>query len=249
MSTWLTDLTPAVPARRIARIVAIPHAGGWSSSFLPWRASLPADTGLFVAELPGRGARSAETNAASLNQIVTGIAQEIAALPAASTTLLGHSFGAIVAYEVARYLEQHGEPATQLVVSARQPPCFPSVAPFSYRQDDEVLIRHLINLGGMDARIRDRPEALRHFLPAIRADLELLETHRRPPRPCTTPIVAVHADQDPVVDGDRLPLWNLETTSIFQFRTIPGDHFAIYRPENLPRLLQHRGDPRASRSA
>lgn len=244
--TWLVAYREVPNRRRRRHVIAVPHAGGWASSFKPWRTSVGDSTHFSVASLPGRGIRAEEPSATSMEAIVEPLAEDLLAQPDVPITVVGHSFGSIVAYELARKLEACGRPPELLVVSGRQPPCFPSVPPFAFRSDDEQLVGRLVDMGGMDAKLRHRMDVARKFLPAIRADLELLETHRRPLAPTEVNITAVHAEDDPVVDGRRLCLWSLETVGAFRQVSIPGGHFALYESQYVTRLLRsqwaHQGE-------
>lgn len=211
-----------------ARIVALPHAGGWPSAFQSWRRVLPENVELLVAQLPGRGVRGDEPPLRRVAPIVAGLTSAVADLDPLPTVVLGHSFGSVLGYELTKRMEQHGIAPELLAVSARQPPCFPSRPPFAHQGSDEELLRHLVDIGGISPDLLTRPGLVVTALGAIRADLEALETYGRPLTGTAVPILSLGATDDPVVIAERLHLWSVETTGAFRRRMFAGGHFYLY---------------------
>lgn len=209
--------------------MVLPHAGGWPSAFRSWIDLVPDDVELLAAQLPGRGARSAEEPLRRTEPIVAALSAELSARTPLPTVVLGHSFGSVLAYELTRALELRGTPPRLVVVSARQPPCFPSRPPYSHELPDDELVRHVHRIGGAPDGVADPRAVLRPSLRAIRADLEALETYRRPPAGTSVPILALCATDDPIVIAERMWLWSVETTSEFDRLSFGGGHFFLYR--------------------
>ncbi|MFH8725065.1 thioesterase II family protein [Streptomyces termitum] len=212
------------------RVVALPHAGGWPSAFRSWWQVLPEDVECLVAQLPGRGARIGEPSLTRVAPMVEALARELAEREPLPYAVVGHSFGSVLGYELTRAMERKGLPPERLAVSARQPPCFPGLPPFAHLRTDAELLDHLTDIGGMSPELRDRADLVGPSLRAIRADLEAMETHRRPRTGTAVPILALAAVDDPVVIGDRMHLWSLETSGGFAHRTFTGGHFYLYEP-------------------
>ncbi|OII62020.1 thioesterase [Streptomyces sp. CC53] len=214
------------------RLVALPHAGGWPSAFRSWWQVLPEDVECVVAQLPGRGARINEPLVNRVEPMVDALVRGLAELEPLPYAVIGHSFGSVLGYELTRALEEKGLPPTVLAVSARQPPCFPSEPPFAHLRTDEELLEHLMDMGGMAPGLMHRADLVGPSLRAIRADLEAMETYVRPRSGTRVPILALGAVDDPVVIGDRMHLWTLETSGGFDHRTFTGGHFYLYTPAN-----------------
>ncbi|MCM3849805.1 alpha/beta fold hydrolase [Pseudonocardia sp. DR1-2] len=233
MTGWLTALGRrsgrADRPAPVGRIVVLPHAGGWPSAFRSWMDLVPHDVELLAAQLPGRGPRSAEEPLRRTGPIVAALADALAARDPLPTVVVGHSFGSVLAYELTRSLERRGAAPRLVAVSARQPPCFPSRPPYSHCLPDDELVRHVHRIGGAPDGVADVGRLLRPSLPAIRADLEALETYRRPPTGTSIPIVALCATDDPIVIAERMFLWSVETTSGFRRLSFDGGHFYLYR--------------------
>ncbi|WP_017570416.1 thioesterase II family protein [Nocardiopsis halotolerans] len=236
MSNWLIPLSRNDRPTR-GRVVALPHAGGWPSAFAPWRPLLPDDVDLLVAQLPGHGARLSEEPLRRVEPMVAGLVEELAEHGDLPTVVVGHSSGSVLGYALSRALEASGRPPRLLVVSARQPPCFPDTPPFAHRRPDAELLEHLVMIGGVSTRLAERREMIGPILAAVRADLEAMETYGRPATETAVPVLAVGAADDPVVVTRRMPLWSLETTGGFRWELFEGDHFSFYGPETTARVL------------
>ncbi|MFE1961905.1 thioesterase II family protein [Streptomyces sp. NPDC059479] len=220
----------AVALRPRLRLIALPHAGGWPSAFRSWRQVLPEDVEFLVGQLPGRGPRTEEPAARRVEPLVEGLSRAVAELEPLPYAILGHSFGSVLGYELAKAMEQKGLPPRLLAVSARQPPCFPSEPPFAHLRTDAELLAHLVEMGGISRELISRTDLVRPALRAIRADLEAMETYRRPLTGTSVPILSLGAVDDPVVVAERLHLWSLETTGTFTRRMFTGGHFYLYAP-------------------
>ncbi|WP_331728495.1 thioesterase domain-containing protein [Streptomyces sp. NBC_00158] len=234
--------TGPVPGHRVRprfRIVALPHAGGWPSAFRSWWQVLAEDVECVIAQLPGRGARINEPPLTRVEPLVEALARDLAELEPLPYAVIGHSFGSVLGYELTRAMEQKGLPPAVLAVSARQPPCFPSEPPFAHLRDDAELMGHLTDIGGMSPGLLDRADLMRPSLRAIRADLEAMETYRRPLSGTRVPILALSAVDDPVVIDDRMHLWSLETSGGFGRQTFTGGHFYLYTPANAATVAAH----------
>lgn len=246
-----TGAGPGTRPRPRFRVVALPHAGGWPSAFRSWWQVLPEDVECVVAQLPGRGARINEPLVTRVEPLVDALVRGLAELDPMPYAVIGHSFGSVLGYELTRAMEHGGLPPTLLAVSARQPPCFPSEPPFAHLRSDAALLDHLVDMGGMSPGLVDRADLVRSSLRAIRADLEAMETYRRPPFGTGVPILALGAVDDPVVIDERMHLWSLETSGGFSRQTFTGGHFYLYTPTNaaavaarlIPGLDHPRSEP------
>ena len=91
------------------RLFCVPHAGGGASLFRHWQSGLPEDLDVCGIQLPGRENRSRETPLSDLASIVRGLGQarcDPAAL-SGPFVFFGHSMGALIAFELVRWLQVH----------------------------------------------------------------------------------------------------------------------------------------------
>ena len=86
------------------RLIAFPHAGASATAYREWQ--LPAPYELWAFQPAGRGQRFSEPEASSLRELVNDVVDALR--PTLDTgvpvAFFGHSFGCIVAVEVARRL-------------------------------------------------------------------------------------------------------------------------------------------------
>ncbi|NEP01487.1 MAG: hypothetical protein F6K58_23085, partial [Symploca sp. SIO2E9] len=111
------------------RLFCLPYAGGGSSIFRLWHRELTSNIELCPIELPGRENRIREKPISNL-EVLTEKLVEIF-LPHADKpfALFGHSMGALIAYELARKLQQKNINPVYLFVSGRQAPNIPELYP------------------------------------------------------------------------------------------------------------------------
>ena len=238
-SRWL------VPIRRwdspTRRVIGVPHAGGWPTSFMTWRESMPAGVDLFITQFPGRGGLLHEEPVASISELVDGMITALEPLLSLPYVLVGHSFGSVVCYELVRQLRQLGYPLPEkLIVSARQAPHIPSKPPFIHHKNDDDLALYLDRIGGIPSVVAQREELLSLILRTVRADFQALELYDyQPQMPLEISTTVIGAVDDPIVPQTVLASWGQHVVDAIDVAWMRGGHFYIYQQNNVQRLLQH----------
>jgi len=217
------------------RLFCFPHAGGWSGSYAPLVEH--ADEGLELAllEIPGRGTCTRETTAASVESLASRLGEVIARRfeDGPRVAFLGHSMGALVAYEVQHWLLGHvGRGAEALVLSSCRPPD-QIVEHLEYRPEDlgndEFLVRRLRQMGNTPDELLAHEEMRELVLGHYRHDLALLCAYRHRPRP---PLLAqVHVlggSSDPFVPAPVLGGWQRHAAAPITVDVISGGHFHLH---------------------
>ncbi|MFG2723373.1 thioesterase II family protein [Streptomyces sp. NPDC048416] len=224
-SDWIQRFHPAPDAEN--RLVCFPHAGGAASYFHPVSAMLSPGIDVLAVQYPGRQDRRTEPPVASVEELARHATAALRPWADRPLTLLGHSMGAMVAFEVARLLTADGAAPLSVIVSGRR-------APTSVRQenvhqrDDEGFVAEMERLGGSDPRVFEDPELRALFLPVIRADYRAVETYRYRPGPSLTcPILALLGESDPMATVAETRAWAERTTASFELRTYAGGHFYL----------------------
>ncbi|MBV9450340.1 MAG: thioesterase [Streptosporangiaceae bacterium] len=220
--TWLVSRAPRAAAT--VSLYCFPHTGGAPGEYARWSDDLP---GVRVRALrpPGRGSRLYEPRFARMEELVDAVVSAVTF--ERPFVLLGHSLGALVAFEVARLLRDRGKPPPErMIVSACPAPRLigPRPAPRHLLSDHELLAEIERVSGPLPAEIRDDPQLLANSLQAFRADLEMLDTYiYRACDPFDYPISAIAGADDEA--GTRMPGWRDHTTRSFELRRFTGAHF------------------------
>lgn len=211
----------------LARLVCYPHAGGGPMVFRGWPRGLAPDVEVWNVTLPGRAGRAAEPFARDWGPLVEDFAEAIADDVPEPVALFGHSLGAALAFEVARALTRLGAPPAHLFVSARDAPDTPQ--PHEVPETDEELIDEVDRAySGVPDAVRGSRELLQHFLPILRADLELAVAYEfAPGRPLGCPITALAGSTDPTTTRSGLEAWAAHTSAGFELLEMPGGHFYL----------------------
>ncbi|SHN15616.1 thioesterase II family protein [Streptomyces yunnanensis] len=243
---WLRRLRPgpAHPAAGAARVVCFPHAGGGAGTYRPLATAVAARTvgdrphEVLAIQYPGRNDRIREARVEDLRALAAGAHRAVAALADRPLVLLGHSMGALVAYEVARLLERDGTGPAHLVVSGAWAPSRVRGGTVHLR-DDDGLIDEIRRTRGTDPRLLDNRDVLAMALPVVRSDYKAVETYRHRPGPAlATPVTALTGDRDPLVTVEEAAAWAEHTAGGFRLRVFPGgDHF--YLTGHWPEVADH----------
>ncbi|MFE5680339.1 alpha/beta fold hydrolase [Streptomyces erythrochromogenes] len=244
-SRWLRTYHPRAAAA--ARLVCFPHAGGAANAFVALSAALPEDVELLAVQYPGRQDRRGEPCAQDLSELAAGVAGALAAASDGRPLfLLGHSMGALVAFETARLLEEHGGAAARLFVSAARPPAQDWEEPDLALVGDAELVAGLRRLGGIPEPLLADPEIAAEILRLLRADHRALLRHRcAPGTAVAAPVTVLLAAADPKNSLAQMADWARHTIRGHEVVTLSGGHFALLeRPaaSALPVTERIRGD-------
>ena len=151
--------------------------------------------------------------------------------------LFGHSLGAIIAAECARALQAAGLEVVHLFISSRPALRGDQSHMFHRLPDREFIAAMDRRYQGIPAEILKYPDLLELLLPALRADVEALETFRHQPEApkLTCPTTVFGGALDRAVSRADLESVRDEVTGPCPVRMFPGDHF--YIDPQRPNLL------------
>ena len=230
--TWFPGATPRKQVG--LKLFCLPYAGGTASVYRNWVEVLASTVQVIPVELPGRGARSKEPPFLGLPRLVEVLAEAMLPLLDSPFAFFGHSMGAVIAFELARYLRrrQFPEPQALLVSGRRAPQTDPE--PVTYNLPKDEFVNELGKLGGTPKEVLEHAELMELMIPLLRADFQLVQTYEyyaEPPLRC--PIAVYGGLQDPDITRDLLQPWEVHTISDFTLRMLPGDHFFVRSSESV----------------
>jgi isopentenyl diphosphate isomerase/L-lactate dehydrogenase-like FMN-dependent dehydrogenase/surfactin synthase thioesterase subunit len=221
-----------------ARLVCFPHAGGAADAFAALAGALPDDVEVLTVQYPGRRERGSEPCAADIAALATEAARFLAPYTDRPLSLLGHSMGALVAFETTRLLEQT-RTVHRLFVSAARPPSEDWEERDLDAMTDTEIVAELRRLGGVPEALLREEDVVAEILRLLRADHRALRRYDCPPDAVVSaPVTVLLADADPKNTLAQTRGWARHTTHGCATEVHSGGHFALTgRDPHVVRLL------------
>ncbi|MGY1897608.1 thioesterase domain-containing protein [Nocardia gipuzkoensis] len=208
------------------RLFCWPFAGGKAAAFTPWRRELPDWVELCVIELPARQRHLAQTPIRRFTDLVDAALARVVPLTDLPFAFFGHSLGALAAYEVARRLPDPIVPRA-LFLGGAVAPHLPRPGRLSELSDHEF-VAAVGHYGGIPPEVRETPEVMALFLPALRSDFEIFDDYRF--TPATAPSCPAHlfgGRDDRQVAATQLEAWRDVLPGLRSTELLPGGHFFL----------------------
>lgn len=226
MKKWLIH-HPA-PSHKL-RLFCFAYAGGNGQIFRAWQAALGPQIEVCAIQLPGRGARMMEPLYSNMQELVPVVAQVVASQNNMPFAFFGHSLGALLAFEVARYLQfQHLPQPVHLIASGTSAPQKRTPPDNLHLMSDNDLIVELGKYNGTPPEVLAHRELMELVLPCIRADFALVETYQYRPMPLLTlPLTVFSGRLDDRVSEEQVNYWQRESSGDTNIRWFSGGHFFI----------------------
>jgi surfactin synthase thioesterase subunit len=184
---------------------------------------------VWIASLPGRGARLRERPLTRLPQLVEQLGAALQPFAGEPFAFFGHSLGARVAFEVAHWLCRQERPLpNHLLLAACPAPHCPRTQPVQHTLPRDQFIAAMRQRHALPDEILAHPEMLDLVLPALEADVTVWETavYTTTP-PLGRPITVFGGTADPLVSEAQLAAWSVYTTAAFTQISLPGDHLFL----------------------
>ncbi|HIP71155.1 MAG TPA: thioesterase [Anaerolineae bacterium] len=220
------------------RLFCFPYSGAGASIYYNWQEGLPKQIDLFPVQLPGRENRIKERPYTAITPLVERVAEEIRPYLDMPFALFGHSMGALLSFELARYLRREmGVIPEHLFASGHAAPQIIHYDRPIHSLPDNQFTSKIKEMNGTPEDVLSHPELRTLFLPLLRADFTLCEVYEyRDEAALECPITAMGGLADPFVSRPDLEAWQRQTRGFFTLRMFPGDHFYLH--EQRPLLLR-----------
>lgn len=223
---WL--IRASVPSRRM-RLFCFSYAGGSAYNFMRWQDSLDPAVEVCAVQLPGRGVRIAEPPIDSMPALLKALAPVIAQQSDLPFAFFGHSVGALIAFELTRYMRLHGlNLAKHLFLSGCHAPRHRAAARQLHLLPDEEFTDVLRGYNGTPPDALKNRELMGLLLPTIRADFALSEDYAYRAGPLLPMPISVFAGKE---DDNKVPGqvdgWHKETAKGCEVTWFEGGHFFI----------------------
>ncbi len=210
------------------RLFCFPYAGAGAAAFRDWTGQLFSKVEVVPVCLPGREQRFMEQAETDMASLVRLLAEEMATELTGEFAFFGISAGAMLAFELASYLEQQGlKLPSQLFVACCDAPHLEAIRPqIHHLQDDELLEEVVRRYGDDGVDMGEMAEMRSLMLPVLRADIKLAEQYRGTHRdPLDIPITTFGATNDASVSPAGLAQWQGLTRGSHRMHWVDGGHF------------------------
>ena len=214
-----------------AQLICLPGAAGSAGQFARWDEDLPATVETYAVEAPGHGLRMDEAPLRDLDALLADLLSAVLPHAGRPLALLGHSFGAVLAFELALRLEREGVEVHHLFTVAARSAAGRTGSPPGRESTDEELKARLRALGGTPAPVLANDELMELLLPAVRADFALADAYRyRATTLLDCPITAFAGADDTAVSWAAVQAWRACTRGRCTAHRLPGGHFFPFSP-------------------
>src|SRR5690348_7962101 len=161
-----------------------------------------------------------------MRPLITALVDALADTLRQPYALFGHSLGALIAYELSRELRRRCLPLPRvLIVSGRRAPTVKPREPPLHGLPDDAFVAELIRrYDAIPQVILNEPDLMALFLPMLKADFALFETHEHQearPLDCALAIYGGIADSQTAEMDD----WAELVTGPCRRRHFQGGHF------------------------
>lgn len=226
----------------MARLICFPWAGGGSIHYARW-GNVLSSLEVFAVKLPGREGRAKEPFFQDMQQIVDEVVSVLLpVLKEKPFALFGHSFGAFSSFAVADALKKlHNLEPVHIFLSGASAPYSETRIKTPKRSDlsDEDFLKWLVSIGGTPPELLANPDVLKLFLPALKADLHVVENYKcdEPDSPFLSCAVTCFDGKDDIPHD--LQAWKSITSGDFTVRMFNGSHFYLKDPGNEKNILDY----------
>lgn len=226
-------------------VICFPHAGGKANTYASWPKYFGSYFRVITVDYPKN---IFDLNSAKWKTIMDKLIKKLSDELNDSYILFGHSMGAMLCFELTRFISQSKFPLpNHLFISSCRAPhlgLFDSNMPSFRKITDFQLLEHLVSLQGIPPFYLNHAELLQDWLLEVRRHLIFCEEYSyKPSSGIHVPMTVFGGTTDPLVDKKSLKAWRVHTNESFQSFFLPGNHFYLNNQtfvliEKMKRVLQ-----------
>jgi medium-chain acyl-[acyl-carrier-protein] hydrolase len=214
------------------RLFCFHYAGGNANLYQNWHMALPRNIELLAIELPGRMNLLSMKPYTDMHSLINYLSPNLLPyLMDKPFVFFGHSLGALISFELARFMQtQRGLTPIKLISSACQPPRARRGQKKISTLSEQDLIAELIAYNNTPRELLENKELMQIVAPIIRADFMINETYNYLlGQRLNCPITVYGGIDDVTFNPYELDNWRLETSSEFKLHMLSGDHFFVFK--------------------
>ena len=223
-------------------LLCFPYAGGNTHAFTHWTHFLPDECNLLAIQYPGRLGLIGLPPEKRIENLVKKLYDHILFyLKNDRLIFFGHSLGALVAFEFAKYMEKMGhDPIDALFVSACVSPELVGKKKGIHHLSDEDFLEKVSGYGGTPLELLEDKELMNFFVPILKSDFCMYENYEvKPQETVSSPLFAIGSSDDPYAPVEGMKNWSYATSVEYKLIPVIGDHFYIHDDQSdFPGLFQ-----------
>lgn len=212
------------------KLFCLAYAGGTATTaYQKMKSRLYPRIDVVPVNIPGRVEKDTSPPK-TVDELIGRLSQQICSKSDEDWAILGHSYGAGLAFEIARRAEKGGNPPRLCIISGRRAPKSNRQNHSFARLDDDTLLTRVAEWGALPPEYFAHP-ALRSLAAArLREDFQFSDSlHERDPMPLRyTPLYVMAGTNDPVAPPREVSGWCSRTLTGSSFDKFEGDHFFLF---------------------
>lgn len=246
------------------RLFCFPYGGAGASIYNNWQRSLPETIEICPIQLPGRENRMNEQITTDIALLINNLAEHLKNEFNLPFAFFGHSFGALIAFELIRYLRKCQLPLPiQFFASAFPDPRAPTRSLNNLLQQLKTNNLNILELDNADtiSLLNDKQltqlasifnehndinydpamnkELFKILLPILIADMRLVKNYQfTEDTPLEVPITVFSGKHDSRVSYNDMAGWVTHTKTEYQTYELNGGHLFIRDDQNRQEIFQ-----------
>ncbi len=207
------------------RLIAIPYAGGSATLFKDLKIH---NCETVAVQLPGRQDRLDESLIESVDIFLDSMRDHLEYFKEKPFFLFGYSMGALIAYELAHFLNENGIQPLGIIVAARSSVQCPLRRDPIHDLPKDQFIKKISEYGGTVDEILKCDEIMEMTIPILRADFKITDSYvGDAAKRVDLPLLVLGATEDQLVCLDDLMAWEKMTSNRCKISLFEGGHFFL----------------------